>query len=87
MIKIWNLAIANKKSRPTYFVSKNNKVQIWYKRLRYTSNAQVIKASKLIAGIEIKDNEYNPTKVFIDSDTKDDDNTLGTLIILNQPLY
>lgn len=40
-----------------------------------------------MAGIEIKDNEYNLTKVFIDSDIKDDDNTLGTPIVLNQLLY
>lgn len=32
-------------------------------------------------GIEIEDNEYDPTEVFIDSDTKVDDDTPGTPII------
>lgn len=31
-------------------------------------------------GTEIEGNEYDPTKAFIDSDTKDDDNTLDTPI-------
>lgn len=32
-------------------------------------------------GIEIKDNEYNPTKVFIDNDTKNNDNTSSIPIV------
>lgn len=34
-------------------------------------------------GINIEDNEYNPIKVFIDSDTKDNDNILDTSIVSN----
>lgn len=35
----------------------------------------------MVDGIDIEDNEYNPTKVFIDSDTEDDDDTSDTPII------
>lgn len=37
----------------------------------------------MIDGIEIKDNEYNFTKIFINSNTKDNDNTSGTPIVSN----
>ena len=81
-MKVRNLAIATGRGRPTHFVSKNKKVRIWHRRLGYASNAQVIRASKLVDGIDIKDNEYDPTEVFIDSDTEDNDDTLGTPIVL-----
>lgn len=81
VIKIRNLAMATKRGRSTHLVNKNKKVQIWHRRFRHTSNARVIRASKLVDGINIEDNEYNPTKVFIDSDTEDNDNTSDTPIV------
>lgn len=73
--------MAIRKSRPMHLVSKNKKVWIWHRHFGHASNAQVIKVSKLIDGIDIKSNEYNPTKVFIDSDTEDNNNTSDTLIV------
>ena len=81
MIKVRNLAIATGRGRPTHLVSKNKKVRIWHRRLGHASNAQIIRASKLVDGIDIKDNEYDPTKVFIDNDTEDNDDTSGTPIV------
>lgn len=34
-------------------------------------------------GINIEDNKYNPTKVFINSNTENNGNTLDTSIVLN----
>lgn len=81
MMKVRNLAMATGRGRPTHLVSKNKKVRIWHRRLGHASNARVIRASKLVDGIDIKDNEYDPTEVFIDSDTEDDDDTSGTPIV------
>ena len=81
VMKVRNLAMATRKSKPTHLVSKNKKVRIWHRRLGHASNAWVIRASKLVDGIEIKDKEYDPTEVFIDSDTENDDDTLGGPII------
>lgn len=80
-MKVQNLAMATGRDRPTPLVSKNKKVQIWHRRLGHARNARVIEASILVDGIEIEGNEYDPTKNFIHSDTKDDDNTLGTPIV------
>ena len=81
VMKVRNLAMATGKSRPTHLVSKNKKVRIWHRRLGHASNARVIRTSKLVDGIEIEDKEYDPTEVFIDSDTEDDDDTLSGPII------
>lgn len=80
-MKVQTLAMATGRGRPTPLVSKNKKVRIWHRRLRHASNARVIEASILVYGIEIEGNEYDPTKIFIDSDTKDDENTLDTPIV------
>ncbi len=68
-MKVRNLARAAGKGRPTHLVSKNKKIRIWNRRLGHASNARVIRASKLVDSIEIKDKEYNPTE--------DDNDTLG----------
>ncbi len=81
VMKVRNLAMTTGKIRPTHLGSKNKKVQIWHRRLGHASNAQVIMASKLVGCIEIEDKEYDLSEVFIDSDTEDDDDTLGGLII------
>ncbi len=81
VMKVRNLAMATGKGRPTHLVSKNKKVRIWHRRPGHASNARVIRVSKLVDGIEIEDKEYDPTEVFIDNDTEDDNNTLGGLII------
>lgn len=81
VMKVRNLAMATGRGRPTHLVSKNKKVRIWHRRLGHASNARVINAFKLVDGIDIKANEYDPTKVFIDSDTEDDDDTSGTPIV------
>lgn len=54
--------------RPTHIISKNKQIQIWYHQLAYVSNAIVVRASKLVNGININNAEYNPEEMFIDSD-------------------
>ena len=87
VMKVRNLAMATGKSRPIHLVSKNKKFGIWHRRLEHASNVRVIRATKLVDGIEIEDKEYDPTEVFIDSDTKDNDDTLDGLIISNKTLH
>lgn len=82
-MKVRNLAMAIGKGRPTHLVSKNKKVRIWHRCLGHASNARVIRASKLVDDINIEDNEYDPTEVFIDSDTEDNGNTSDTPIVSN----
>ncbi len=79
--KVKNLVMATGKGRPTHLVSKNKQVRIWHRLLGHASNARVIRASKLVDGFETEDKEYDPTEVFIDSDTEDDDDTLSGPII------
>lgn len=81
VMKVRNLAMATGKGRPTHLVSKNKKVRIWHRRLGHASNARVIRVSKLVDGINIENNEYDPTKVFIDSDTENNDDTSDTPIV------
>lgn len=61
------------RGRPTHLVSTNKRIRVWYGRLAYTSNARVVRTSKLTDGIELNtsNNEYNPIKVRIDFDDSD----------------
>ena len=64
----------NSRRQPTRLVSKNKHIQIWYKKLAYASNAQVVRAFKLTDGINLNifdNNEYDSTKILIDSDNSD----------------
>lgn len=59
--------------RPTYLVSKNRRIRIWHRQLAHVSNARVVRASKLVDGIELgPTKEYDPTKVLVDSEELDD---------------
>lgn len=55
--------------RPTHFISQSKFFCLWHQRLVYMSNARVVRASKLTDGINLdnKNKEYNPVKIFIDS--------------------
>ena len=58
------------KSGPTHLVSQNKRIRLWHQRLAYVSNARVVRAFKLVDDVNLgPDNkEYDPAKVFIDSD-------------------
>lgn len=56
------------KGRPTHLVSRNKRIRLWHRRLANVSNARVVRASKLVDGIDIGLKEYDPAEVFIDSD-------------------
>ena len=45
--------LVKRRRRPTYLLSKNLQIRLWHRRLEYASNARIIKASKLIDGIDI----------------------------------
>lgn len=59
--------------RPTHLVSQNKRIHLWHRRLAHISNAYVVRASKLVDGINLDNNnkEYNPAEVLIDSDDSD----------------
>lgn len=72
-----NFAMAIGRGRPTHLVSKNKKIRIWHRRLGHASNARVVRTSKLVDGIDLDGNKYDPTEVFIDSDTEDENDTIN----------
>ena len=59
--------------RLTHFVSQNKRIRLWHRQLAHISNARVVRASKLVDGIDLDNNnkEYNPAEVLIDSDDSD----------------
>ena len=61
------------RGRPTHLVSQNKRIRIWQQRLAHVSNARVVKASKLVDGIDLgpADREYDPAEVLIDSDNSE----------------
>ncbi len=61
------------KGQPTHFVSQNKQIRLWHRPLVHVSNARVVRASKLLDGVDLgPDNkEYDQAEVFIDSDNSD----------------
>ena len=62
------------RGRPTHLVSQNKRIRLWHRRLAHISNGRVVRASKLVDGIQLghdDDKEYNPAEVLIDSDDSD----------------
>ncbi len=57
----------------THLVSQNKRIRLWYRQLAHVNNARIVRASKLVDGISLDqdDREYNPAEVFIDSDDSD----------------
>lgn len=59
--------------RPTYLVSRNKYIKLWYQWLAYINNAWVVRVSKLLKSIDLGlTKEYNPTKVFMDLEDSED---------------
>lgn len=53
--------------QPTHLIGKNKCICLWHQRLAHVSNAQLVRAFKLVEGIDQGlAKEYNPTKVFVD---------------------
>lgn len=61
------LIITQGRERPTYFISKNKKVQIWYRKFGHTSNVRIIKNSQLLNEIGNFNVKYDSTKVYSNS--------------------
>ena len=60
------------RGRPTHLVSLNKHIRLWHWRLAYASNARVVRASKLVDGIDLgPEKKYNLAKVLIDSKESD----------------
>ncbi len=61
------------RGRPTHLVSQDKRIRLWHRRLAHVSNARVVRASKLVDGISLDQNDtkYNPAEVLIDSDDSD----------------
>lgn len=71
--------LATRPRRPTYLVSKNKKVRVWYHRFDYASNAKIIRALKLFMGIKSFDNAYNIIEIYSNSKQFDLDNNYNQL--------
>lgn len=58
------------KGRTTYLVSQNKRIQLWHRQLEHIRKARVVRASKLVDGIDLdmKNKEYNLAEVLFDSD-------------------
>ena len=56
-----------------YLVSKNKRICVWNQRLVYIRNVQVVRASKLIGGINLRIHKYRLSKVLIDADDSNND--------------
>lgn len=46
-----------RKKRFIYFISKNNKIQIWFKFFSYSNNIYIIKTFKLVTSIDLNKNK------------------------------
>lgn len=59
--------------RPTHLVSKSKRICLWYRRLAYVSNAQVMIVFRLINSINLdtKNKKYNPIEILIELDESD----------------
>lgn len=68
----WVMAITGR-DRPTQLMSRNERIWLWHWQLTHISNVGVVKASKLVDGINLENEnkEYDPTEVLIDSDNSD----------------
>lgn len=64
--------LSKKRAKPTYLLSKNSQIRLYYPQLEYASNTRVMKASKVIDGIDIiiKDGQQMQEKLF-SSNSKD----------------
>lgn len=58
------------RGRLTDLVSQNKCICLWHQQLVYVNNSYILRASKLVDGISLdqNDKEYNFTEVFISSD-------------------
>lgn len=70
IIKIKFFIIIIKKKNLYNLSIKIKKIQICYKYFSYTSNFYIIKILKLFDNINLENNKYNFTKIFIDSNIK-----------------
>lgn len=64
------------RGRPTHLVSQNKYIRLWHRQLGYISNVHIVRVSKLVDGIDLdmKNKEYDPAEVLLDSDDLDDFN-------------
>ena len=51
-----------------HLVSKNKRVRMWHRRFEHASNAKIIRALKLLTGIESFDNTYDLIEIYNDSE-------------------
>ncbi len=70
--RAWVMAIT-KRGWPTYLVSQNKHIHLWYRQLVHVRHVRVVRASKLVESISLnqEDREYNSVEVFINSDDSD----------------
>lgn len=67
--------ITTGQGRPTHLVSRIKKVRIWHRRFGHASNAQVIRALKLVTGMGDFGATYDPTEIYNDSQASDEEET------------
>ena len=57
--------------RLKHLVSRSKKVRIWHRKFRHASNARIVRASKLLAGIGEFGTTYDPAEIYSDSETSE----------------
>ena len=86
-VKAKAIMAVKRRGRPTHLVSQNKCVRIWHQRLAHISNAQIVRASMLVDGIELDtiDKDYDLAKVLIDSDNSETSDSEPTDLTTNAP--
>ena len=77
-----------RRGQPTHHVSQNKRIRLWYRQLGNISNGRVVRASKLVDGIQLghdDDKKYDLAEVFIDSDDSDASNASDSEEPLKMP--
>lgn len=67
--------ITKKKGRPTYFQSQNRQIRLWHQCFGHASNTKIIQISKLINGINLKEDFANASEnQYLNSESESNDN-------------
>lgn len=64
--------VITRRGQPTYLMSQNKRIYLWHHRLAHVSNAQRVRAFKLVGDINLGlTKKYNLAEVFVDSEDLD----------------
>ena len=67
------------KGRPTYLQSKSRKIRLWHRRMGHASNARIVRASRMLEGMTVDDND-----TIIDNDSNSSTDGLDNKSLENE---